>query len=132
MAKNNNKTSDQMLQETLDALELFKKNLKEFLHKGNYKINYINRHYSTQEVESIDLDLNGTRLYIAKDEAEVDMRLFAKIDDLINPQLIKAYNKLTIDRDIKIYEAKLKKLKEQKVIAEKEESQHMVEDNVPS
>ena len=38
MAKKNIKTSNQMRQETIDALELFKKNLKEYLNKGNYEL----------------------------------------------------------------------------------------------
>ena len=67
MAKKNNKTSDQMRQETIDALELFKKNLKEYLNKGNYELKYINRHYDTQEISSVDMELNGTRLFIQKD-----------------------------------------------------------------
>lgn len=132
MAKKNNKTSDQMRQETIDALELFKKNLKEYLNKGNYELKYINRHYDTQEISSVDMELNGTRLFIQKDEAEVFIRVFAKIEDLINPQVIKLYNKLTIDRDIDFYEEKLRKLRAQKAIAENEEPQETDEDNVPS
>ena len=132
MAKKNNKTSDQMRQETIDALELFKKNLKEYLNKGNYELKYINRHYDTQEISSVDMELNGTRLFIQKDEAEVYIRVFAKIEDLINPQVIKVYNKLTIDRDIHFYEEKLRKLRAQKAIADNVEPQETDEDNVPS
>ena len=132
MAKKNNTTSDQMRQETIDALELFKKNLKEYLNKGNYELKYINRHYDTQEISSVDMELNGTRLFIQKDEAEVFIRVFAKIEDLINPQVIKVYNKLTIDRDIHYYEDKLRKLRAQKAIADNEEPQETDEDNVPS
>ena len=116
MAKKNNKTSDQMRQETIDALELFKKNLKEYLNKGNYELKYINRHYDTQEISSVDMELNGTRLFIQKDEAEVYIRVFAKIEELINPQVIKVYNKLTIDRDINFHEEKLRKLRAQKKV----------------
>ena len=132
MAKKNNKTSDQMRQETIDALELFKKNLKEYLNNGNYELKYINRHYDTQEISSVDMELNGTRLFIQKDEAEVYIRVFAKIEELINPQVIKLYNKLTIDRDIDFYEEKLRKLRAQKAIAYNEEPQETDEDNVPS
>lgn len=132
MAKRNNKTSDQMRQETIDALEQFKKNLKEYLNKGNYEVKYINRHYDTQEISSVDMELNGTRLFIEKDEAEVNIRVFAKIEELINPQVIKVYNKLTIDRDIHFYEEKLRKLRAQKAIADNEEPQETDEDNVPS
>ena len=132
MANKNNKTSDLMRQETIDALELFKKNLKEYLNKGNYELKYINRHYDTQEISSVDMELNGTRLFIQKDEAEVFIRVFAKIEDLINPQVIKLYNKLTIDRDIDFYEEKLRKLRAQKAIAYNEEPQETDEDNVPS
>lgn len=132
MAKKNNKTSDQMRQETIDALELFKKNLKEYLNKGNYELKYINRHYDTQEISSVDMELNGTRLFIQKDEAEVYIRVFAKIEELINPQVINLYNKLTIDRDIHFYEEKLKKLRAQKALAYNEEPQETNEDNVPS
>ena len=132
MAKKNNKTSDQMRQETIDALELFKKNLKEYLNNGNYEVRYINRDFETQEVNSVDMELNGTRLFIEKDEAEVYIRVFAKIEELINPQVIKLYNKLTIDRDIDFYEEKLRKLRAQKAIAENEEPQETDEDNVPS
>ena len=132
MAKKNNKTSDQMRQETIDALELFKKNLKEYLNKGNYELKYINRHYDTQEISSVDMELNGTRLFIQKDEAEVYIRVFAKIEELINPQVIKVYNKLTIDRDIHFYEEKLRKLRAQKAIADSEESKETDDDNIPS
>ena len=132
MAKKNNKTSDQMRQETIDALELFKKNLKEYLNKGNYELKYINRHYDTQEISSVDMELNGTRLFIQKDEAEVFIRVFAKIEELINPQVINLYNKLTIDRDIHFYEEKLRKLRAQKAIADNVEPQETDEDNVPS
>ena len=78
------------------------------------------------------MELNGTRLFIQKDEAEVFIRVFAKIEDLINPQVIKLYNKLTIDRDIDFYEEKLRKLRAQKAIAYNEEPQETDEDNVPS
>ena len=132
MAKKNNKTSDQMRQETIDALEQFKKNLKEYLNKGNYEVKYINRHYDTQEISSVDMELNGTRLFIEKDEAEVNIRVFAKIEELINPQVIKVYNKLTIDRDIHFYEEKLRKLRAQKALAYNKEPQETNEDNVPS
>ena len=121
-----------MRQETIDALEQFKKNLKEYLNNGNYELKYINRHYDTQEISSVDMELNGTRLFIQKDEAEVFIRVFAKIEDLINPQVIKLYNKLTIDRDIDFYEEKLRKLRAQKAIAYNEEPQETDEDNVPS
>ena len=104
MSKNNNKTSDQMRQETIDALEQFKKNLKEYLNNGNYELKYINRHYDTQEISSVDMELNGTRLFIQKD----------------------------IDRDIDFYEEKLRKLRAQKAIAYNEEPQETDEDNVPS
>ena len=132
MSKNNNKTSDQMRQETIDALEQFKKNLKEYLNNGNYELKYINRHYDTQEISSVDMELNGTRLFIEKAGAEVYIRVFAKIEELINPQVIKLYNKLTIDRDIDFYEEKLRKLRAQKAIAYNEEPQETDEDNVPS
>ena len=132
MAKKNKKTSDQMRQETIDALELFKKNLKEYLNKGNYEVKYINRHYDTQEISSVDMELNGTRLFIEKDEAEVYIHVYAKIEELINPQVIKVYNKLTIDRDIHFYEEKLRKLRAQKAIADSEESKETDDDNIPS
>ena len=132
MSKKNNKTSDQMRQDTIDALELFKKNLKEYLNNGNYEIKYVNRHFDTQEIYSVDMELNGTRLYIEKDEAEINIRVFAKIEELISPQVIKLYNKLTIDRDINYYEEKLRKLRAQKAIADNEESKKTGDDNIPS
>lgn len=111
-----------MRQETIDALELFKKNLKEYLNKGNYELRYINRHFDTQEIYSVDMELNGTRLYIEKDNVEVNIHVFANIEELLNPQVIKLYNKMTIDRDINFHEEKLRKLRTQKkAIADYEE-----------
>lgn len=132
MAKKNNKTSDQMRQETIDALEQFKKNLKEYLNNGNYELKYINRHYDTQEISSVDMELNGTRLFIEKDEAEVYIHVYAKIEELINPQVIKHYNKMTIDRAINSCEERLRKLRAQKAIADSEESKETDDDNIPS
>ena len=43
MAKKNIKISNQMRQETIDALELFKKNLKEYLNKGNYELTIVRK-----------------------------------------------------------------------------------------
>ena len=132
MAKKNNKTSDQMRQETIDALELFKKNLKEYLNNGNYEVKYINRDYETEEVSGVDMELNGTRIFIEKDEAEVNIRVFAKIENLINPQVMKLYNKMTIDRAINSCEERLKKLRAQKALADKEEPKETDDDNIPS
>ena len=132
MAKKNIKISNQMRQETIDALELFKKNLKEYLNKGNYELRYINRHFDTQEIYSVDMELNGTRLYIEKDNVEVNIHVFANIEELLNPQVIKLYNKMTIDRAINSCEERLRKLRAQKAIADNEELKETDDDNIPS
>ena len=108
------KTSDQMRQETIDALNLFIKNLKEYLRHGSYPIEYVDRDFSTKEVEGITMKLDEHKLFIRKDDAELHLQINAEIKDLLNQQLIDEYNRLTIDRDISYYEEKLKKLKAQK------------------
>lgn len=108
------KTSDQMRQETIDALNLFIKNLKEYLRHGSYPIEYVDRDFSTKEVEGITMKLDKHKLFIRKDDAELYLQVNAEIKDLLNQQLIDEYNRLTIDRDINYYEEKLKKLKAQK------------------
>ena len=108
------KTSDQMRQETIDALNLFIKNLKEYLRHGSYPIEYVDRDFSTKEVEGITMKLDEHKLFIRKDDAELHLQVNAEIKDLLNQQLIDEYNRLTIDRDISYYEEKLKKLKAQK------------------
>ena len=112
--KKPNKTSDQMRQETIDALNLFIKNLKEYLRHGSYPIEYVDRDFSTKEVEGITMKLDEHKLFIRKDDAELHLQVNAEIKDLLNQQLIDEYNRLTIDRDISYYEEKLKKLKAQK------------------
>ena len=108
------KTSDKMRQETIDALNLFIKNLKEYLRHGSYPIEYVDRDFSTKEVEGITMKLDEHKLFIRKDDAELHLQVNAEIKDLLNQQLIDEYNRLTIDRDISYYEEKLKKLKAQK------------------
>lgn len=108
------KTSDQMRQETIDALNLFIKNLKEYLRHGSYPIEYVDRDFSTKEVEGITMKLDEHKIFIRKDDAELYLQVNAEIKDLLNQQLIDEYNRLTIDRDINYYEEKLKKLKAQK------------------
>ena len=108
------KTSDQMRQETIDALNLFIKNLKEYLRHGSYPIEYVDRDFSTKEVEGITMKLDVHKLFIRKDDAELHLQVNAEIKDLLNQQLIDEYNRLTIDRDISYYEERLKKLKAQK------------------
>ena len=108
------KTSDQMRQETIDALDLFIKNLKEYLRYGSYPIEYVDRDFSTKEVEGITMKLDKHKLFIRKDDAELYLQINAEIKDLLNQQLIDDYNRLTIDRDIRYYEERLKKLKAQK------------------
>ena len=108
------KKSDQMRQETIDALEVFIKNLKEYIRKGNYEIKYVHRNYRTEEVESIDLELNGNDITISKNDVGVIFRVKTDINDVLNQRLLDAYDRLTIDRDISYYEEMLKKLKAQK------------------
>lgn len=108
------KTSDQMRQETIDALNLFIMNLKEYLRHGSYPIEYIDRDFMTKEVEGITMKLDEHKLFIRKDDAELHLQVNAEIKDLLNQQLIDDYNRLTIDRDIRYYEERLKKLKAQK------------------
>ena len=82
---------------------------------------------------SVDMELNGTRLYIEKDNVEVNIHVFANIEVLLNPQVIKLYNKMTIDRDINFHEEKLRKLRAQKkAIADYEEPKKTDDDIIPS
>ena len=108
------KTSDQMRQETIDALNLFINNLKEYLRYGSYPIEYINRNFTTKEVEGINMKLDKHKLFIRKDDAELYLQLNVEIKDLLNQQLIDDYNRLKIDRDIEYHEETLRKLKAQK------------------
>lgn len=103
-----------MRQETIDAMDLFIKNLKEFLRKGTYEIKSIYRDYETNEIEQITLDFNGHLLFLKRNEGEIHLHLPFKSKGLINPKLIDAYNRLTIDRDIRYYEEALADLKAQK------------------
>ena len=112
--KKNRKTSNQMRQETIDALEVFIKNLKEYVRKGTYELNYVHRNYRTEEVESIELELNEHRITISKKDVGVVFHVKADINDVLNPRLLDAYDRLTIDNDISYYEEMLKKLKAQK------------------
>lgn len=117
---NDVKTNDQMHQETKESLELFIKNLKELLHKGDYVINYVHRNYDTKDIESIDMEIAGHRLFIEKNNLELNFRFFAKFEDILNKELLETYNKLTIDRDIQYHEEILKKLKKQKAKGDKD------------
>ena len=108
------KTSDQMRQETIDALNLFIKNLKEYLRYGSYPIEYVDRDFMTKEVEGITMKLDEHKIFVRKDDAELYLQVDVKIKDMLNQQLIDDYNRLIIDRDINYHEETLKKLKAQK------------------
>lgn len=112
--KKANKTSDQIRQEAIDAMDLFIKNLKEFLRKGTYEIKSIYRDYDTNEIKHITLDFNGHLLFLRRDEGEIHLQLPFKAKGLINPQLIDEYNRLSIDDDIRYHEEALAELRAQK------------------
>ena len=108
------KTSDQMRQETIDALDLFIKNLKEFLRKGTYEIKSIYRDYETNEIIIVTLDFNGHLLFLERDKGDILLRLPFKSKNLINQKLIDVYNRLTIDDDIRYHEEVLADLRAQR------------------
>lgn len=126
------KTNDQMRQDTIDALELFIKNLKEYLRKGTYEIEYIDRDYITKEIEGVTLNLLDQKIVIRRHDAEILFTLKMDVKDLLNQELLDDYNRLTIDRDIRYYEDKLMKLKAQKENLDKAAFQKTDENEVGS
>ena len=65
------KTKEQLRQDTIDALDLFIKNLKEFLRNGNYEIYNIDRDIETEEVDGISLKLNDHKLIIRRRSTDI-------------------------------------------------------------
>jgi hypothetical protein len=126
------KTKEQLRQDTIDALDLFIKNLKEYLRKGTYEIEYIDRDYITKEIEGVTLNLLDQKLVIRRHDAEILFTLKMDAKDLLNQELLDDYNRLSIDKDIRYYEEMLKKLKVQKANLVKAALQKKGEDEVVS
>ena len=126
------KTKEQLRQDTIDALDLFIKNLKEFLRNGNYEIYNIDRDIETEEVDGISLKLNDHKLIIRRRSTDIFFTLKMNINDVLSPELLNDYNRLSIDNDIRYYEAELMKLKVQKANLVKAALQKKGEDEVVS
>ena len=130
--KKEKKTSDQMRKDTIDALNLFINNLKEYLRKGTYEIEYVDRALYTGEIRGINLHLDDHRLVIRQDNAEVMFYMEMKVENLLNQSLLDDYERLSIDREILNHEEKLKKLKAQKANLAQAALQKIDEDEVGS
>lgn len=126
------KTKEQLRQDTIDALDLFIKNLKEFLRNGNYEIYNIDRDIETEEVDGISLKLNDHKLIIRRRSTAIFFTLKMNINDVLSPELLNDYNRLSIDNDIRYYEEELMKLKVQKANLVKAALQKKGEDEVVS
>lgn len=126
------KTKEQLRQDTIDALDLFIKNLKEFLRNGNYEIYNIDRDIETEEVDGISLKLNDHKLIIRRRSTDIFFTLKMNINDVLSPELLNDYNRLSIDNDIRYYEEELMKLKVQKANLVKAALQKKGEDEVVS
>ena len=130
--KKEKKTSDQMRKDTIDALNLFINNLKEYLRKGTYEIEYVDRALYTGEIRGINLHLDDHRLVIRQDNAEVMFYMEMKVENLLNQSPLDDYERLSIDREILNHEEKLKKLKAQKANLAQAALQKIDEDEVGS
>lgn len=126
------KTSDQMRKDTIDALNLFINNLKEYLREGEYEIDYVDREIYTKKLRGINLNLNDHRLVIRQDNAEVMFYLEMKVENLLNQKLMDDYDRLSIDSEILRHEEALKELKAQKANLAQAAFQQIDEDEVGS
>lgn len=126
------KTSDQMRKDTIDALNLFINNLKEYLREGEYEIDYVDREIYTKKLRGINLHLDDHRLVIRQDNAEVMFYLEMKVENLLNQKLMDDYDRLSIDSEILRHEEALKELKAQKANLAQAAFQQIDEDEVGS
>ena len=115
------KTNEQLHKEVQDALKVLSEKLYNLLHYGSYSLDYVNRDFETNAVNSaslrfedavFSLRMDGKFKFLEKEGSEVTVIL---PDNPIDQKLLDAWDSQTIDKDIAYHIKQLKSLRQQKV-----------------
>lgn len=115
------KTNEQLHKEVQDALKVLSEKLYNLLHYGSYSLDYVNRDFETNAVNSASLRfedavfllrMDGKFKFLEKEGSEVTVIL---PDNPIDQKLLDAWDSQTIDKDIAYHIKQLKSLRQQKV-----------------
>ena len=113
-------SNDQLHQEVQDALKVLSQKLYNLLHCGNYRLDYVNRDFKTNEVTSASLRfedavfllrMDGKFKFLEKEGSEVTVLL---PDNPIDQKILDAWDMQSIDNDIAYHKKTLKALEEQR------------------
>lgn len=100
------------LQAVEDALADFKAKLLDLLYNGEYTLKYISRSITDNHVNWAELNIGGHRVIVNEatgKEGTVDLH-FEVEEFPISKELMEAYDRLSIDRDISYHQKQLDKL----------------------
>lgn len=115
-----NKSNEELHKEFQDALELLSNKLYNLLRYGQYNLEYVNRDIETGEVISASMRLDNALFhlkmgnsfkFLEKDGSEVTLLL---PNNPVNQEILDAWDRQTVDKDIEYYEKKLADLVKQK------------------
>ena len=110
--KNETKAKDPRLVAVEEALANFKEKLIDLLYNGEYTLKYINRSITDNHVSWAELYIGGNRVIVNEATGKsgtVDLH-FEVGEFPISKELMEAYDRLSIDRDISYYQKQLDKL----------------------
>ena len=114
------KTNEQLHKEVQDALKVLSEKLYNLLHYGSYSLDYVNRDFETNVVNSASLrfedavfllKMDGKFKFLEKEGSEVTVIL---PDNPIDQKLLDAWDSQTIDKDIAFHIKQLESLRQQK------------------
>ena len=114
------KTNEQLHKEVQDALKVLSEKLYNLLHYGSYSLDYVNRDFETNVVNSASLrfedavfllKMDGKFKFLEKEGSEVTVIL---PDNPIDQKLLDAWDSQTIDKDIAYHIKQLESLRQQK------------------
>lgn len=100
------------LQAVEEALADFKAKLLDLLYNGEYTLKYINRSITDNHVSWAELNIGGNRVIVNEATGKsgtVDLH-FEVEEFPISKELMEAYDRLSIDRDISYHQKQLDKL----------------------
>lgn len=115
----NTKTNEQLHQEFEQALANLSEKLSALLHYGSYTLEQLSRDFNSQKVEWASMTVGKHRIILQATsekygrEEGTEVRVFLP-ENPVNEELIKAWDKQTIDSDIEYYQTKLNALLNQK------------------
>lgn len=126
MARNDNKTNEQMHEEMEQALNLVSEKLNQLIRNGSYRLECITRDFTTNRVDWAFLWVGKHRLKLRADSkwdqnkggTELNLTL---PENPITQDVLDAWDRQTIDNDIAYHQRELEKLMKVKASMEQEQ-----------